>query len=141
LWREEGLCRKPKSQTALSEAAGQSRCCIPNHVWALDFQFDQTTDRRNLKFLNIIDEFTRESLVSIVARSITHEEVQGVLADLTDARGATPQFLRSDNGSEFSATALVAWLKNNGVTNAFIEPASPWQNGKTAKRRAITASP
>lgn len=138
LWREEGLCRKRKSR--------QQRHCkpqvsvvaaFPNHVWALDFQFDQTTDGRNLKFLNIIDEFTRESLVSIAARSITHDEVQQVLADLIKARGAVPQFLRSDNGAEFSARALVEWLGRTGVTNAFIKPASPWQNGKAESYNGI----
>ncbi len=138
LWREEGLCRKRKSRKQRCQKPRvKVVAAFPDHVWALDFQFDQTTDGRNLKFLNIVDEFTRESLVSIVARSITHEDVQHVLADLIKARGAQPQFLRSDNGSEFSATALIAWLKNNGVTNAFIEPASPWQNGKAESYNGI----
>jgi putative transposase len=36
--------------------------CTPNVVWALDFQFDQTSEGRMLKFLNVVDEFTREAL-------------------------------------------------------------------------------
>ena len=63
--------------------------------------------------------------------------MQHVLADLIKARGAHPRFLRSDNGSEFSAHALVAWLKANGVINAFITPASPWQNGKAESYNGI----
>ena len=34
----------------------------PNQVWAIDFQFDETADRRRLKLLNIVDEHTREAL-------------------------------------------------------------------------------
>jgi putative transposase len=138
LWREEGLCRKRKSRRQRhNKPQVKVIAAFANHVWALDFQFDQTTDGRNLKFLNIVDEYTRESLISIVARSITHEDVQEVLADLIRARRAQPQFLRSDNGAEFSALALVAWLRRAGVTNAFITPASPWQNGKAESYNGI----
>lgn len=108
LWREEGLCRKRKSRKQrCNKPLVKVEAAFPNHVWALDFQFDQTTNGRNLKFLNIIDEFTRESLVSVVARSITNEDVRNVLADLIRARGTTPLFLRSDNGVEFAASELV----------------------------------
>ena len=138
LWREEGLCRKRKARKQRCQKPQvKVIAAFPNHVWALDFQFDQTVDGRNLKFLNIVDEYTRESLVSIAARSLTHEDVQQVLADLIRARGAQPRFLRSDNGSEFSAKALIAWLDTNGVTNAFITPASPWQNGKAESYNGI----
>jgi len=37
--------------------------------------------------------------------------------------------LRSDNGSEFTATAVREWLERVGVTTHFIEPGSPWENG------------
>jgi putative transposase len=138
LWREEGLCRKRKSRKQRCQKPQVSVVAeYPNHVWALDFQFDQTTNGRDLKFLNIIDEFTRESLVSIAARSLTNEDVREVLADMITARGSAPGYLRSDNGPEFSAIALVEWLKDNGVTNAFIKPASPWQNGKAESYNGI----
>jgi transposase InsO family protein len=41
----------------------------PNHVWALDFQFDTTGDGRTLKLLHVVDEYTREALAMRVARS------------------------------------------------------------------------
>jgi putative transposase len=138
LWREEGLCRKRKSRKQRCQKPQVTVIAsFPNDVWALDFQFDQTTDGRNLKFLNIIDEFTRESLVSIAALTMTHEDVRQILADLIKARGTAPCYLRSDNGAEFTAAALVAWLKDNDVTNAFIKPASPWQNGKAESYNGI----
>jgi putative transposase len=39
-----------------------------------------------------------------------------------------PTFIRSDNGPEFIANALSAWLSTQGVTTRYIEPGSPWQN-------------
>jgi len=69
LWREEGLCRKRKSRKqSCQKPQVKVQAAFPNHIWALDFQFDQTVDGRNLKFLNIVDEYTRESLVSIAVR-------------------------------------------------------------------------
>jgi putative transposase len=45
--------------------------------------------------------------------------------------------LSSDNGAEFAASELVAWLGRAGVTSAFIAPASPWQNGKAESYNGI----
>lgn len=138
LWREEGLCRKRKSRRQrCAKPQVKTQALFKDHVWALDFQFDQTTDGRVLKFLNIVDEFTRESLVSIASRTLTNNDVKHVMADLIEARGCHPQFLRSDNGKEFTANELVTWLQDTGVTNAFITPASPWQNGKVESYNGI----
>ena len=72
LWREEGLrvpARRCKRRR-LGEStvpADRLRAERPGHVWALDFQFDQTADGRVLKLLNVVDEFTREALAIHVA--------------------------------------------------------------------------
>ena len=44
------------------------------------------------------------------------------------ARGA-PRYLRSDNGPEFVATAVLRWLTDSGIDTAYIAPGKPWQNG------------
>ena len=132
LWREEGLrvpVRKRKRRR-LGEStvpAARLRAERPNHVWAFDFQFDQTADGRALKLLNIVDEFTRESLVMLVARSIDAEMVVGALERLCGERRA-PELLRMDNGPEMTAHALRDWCTLSGTGTAFIEPGSPWQN-------------
>ena len=41
----------------------------------------------------------------------------------------TPQYIRSDNGPEFIATALRKWISDVGSQTAYIEPGSPWENG------------
>ena len=74
LWRKEGL-RRPqrctKRRRIRPDSPERLRANCPNHVWAIDFQFDETADYRRLKLANIVDEFTRESLAMEVDRSIT----------------------------------------------------------------------
>ena len=100
----------------------------PNHVWAFDFQFDQTADGRALKLLNIVDEFTREALVMLVARSIDADTVVATLERLVAERRA-PELLKCDNGPEMTAHALSDWCVLSKTGTAFIEPGSPWQKG------------
>ncbi len=51
-----------------------------------------------------------------------------ILFDLFIERGV-PEYIRSDNGSEFTAKAVREWLSNVGVKTLCIEPGSPWENG------------
>jgi putative transposase len=97
-------------------------------VWAYDFVFDTCADGRALKCLTIVDEFTRECLAIDVAGSIRSGRVIEVLSQLVSIHGA-PQYLRSDNGPEFVALAVLRWVQTVGIDPAFIDPGKPWQNG------------
>jgi len=132
LWREEGLRvpeRKRKRQRLGDSTvpAKRLRAERPDQVWAFDFQFDQTADGRSLKLLNIVDEFTREVLVMLVARSIDADTVVRTLEGLVLERGV-PELLRCDNGPEMTAHALRDWCQLSRTGAVFIEPGSPWQN-------------
>jgi transposase InsO family protein len=97
-------------------------------VWSYDFVADRTHDGRPIKIFNVIDEFTRECLASVVMRRIRSQEVILILADLMIQRGC-PTHVRSDNGPEFIAKNLMKWFKQLEVQPLFIEPGSPWENG------------
>jgi putative transposase len=131
LWREEGLRRPPPRKNKKRRPAGFGGVLFcaeyPNHVWGLDFQFDETADLRRLKLLNIVDEHTREALATDVARSITADHVVAVLERLVAERGA-PGFIRMDNGPELIAWALRDWCRLTGAGTIYIEPGSPWEN-------------
>jgi putative transposase len=101
---------------------------FPKHVWSYDFMEDRTHNGVSFRILNIIDEYTRECLAVRVARSLTHQDVIDVLTELFCDRGV-PVHLRSDNGPEFIAKRLRAWLRRLEVKPLFIEPGSPWENG------------
>ncbi len=132
LWREEGLRIPPKRRKKRLSGIGTNvgpLCPIaPNVVWAMDFQFDTTADGRTLKMLNVIDEFTRECLTITVDRSIDADYVVAVLDRLVVERGATPAFVRFDNGPEFVAQTVADWCTETGTDSLFIDPGSPWQN-------------
>ena len=132
LWREEGLrvSQRRRKRQRLGEStvpAERLRAQRPDHVWAFDFQFDQTADGRALKLLNVVDEFTRESLAMLAARSIDADTAVSVLEVLAAERGA-PELLRCDNGPEMTGHALRDWCELSKAGTAFIEPGSPWQN-------------
>jgi transposase InsO family protein len=133
IWQKEGL-QVPQKQPKRSRLWLADGSCIRhraeylNHVWSYDFVSEQTHDGRKFKILNIIDEYTKECLASHVARRIRAQDVILVLADLFLQKGC-PGFVRSDNGPEFIAKKLVAWMKSLSVQPLFIEPGSPWENG------------
>ena len=87
---------------------------VSGHVWAYDFVEGRTHDGRKFRILTIIDEASRECLALIVARQLRHEDVLAALAELFVTRGP-PANIRSDNGSEFIATAVQKWLGQIGV--------------------------
>ncbi len=133
IWRKEGL-KVPKKQPKRGQLWWNDGSCVRrraehrNHVWSYDFVFDRTQDGRPLRMLTMVDEFTRECLAIDVGRHYRSEHVLDRLAELFVERG-TPEFIRSDNGSEFTAIAVREWLKRLGVKALFIEPGSPWENG------------
>jgi putative transposase len=133
LWREEGLRvprRKRKRQRLGSSTVkgARLRAVRPNHVWALDFQFDTTTDGRVLKLLHIVDEHTRETLAIQVERRIDADHTVRVLDRVVRGRGRRPELVRRDNGPELTANALRDWCRFGGADTSYIEPGSPWQN-------------
>ena len=131
LWREEGLrvaVRRRKKHHGQSTCEIDPKAAGPDDVWAIDFQFDATTDGRPVKILSIIDEYTRENPGGLVARSITSPTLASELDRITAIRGKTPRVLRMDNGPEMIAQALADWAE--GRTGlSFIPPGEPWKNG------------
>jgi transposase InsO family protein len=133
IWRREGL-KVPQKQPKRSRLWLNDGSCIrlrpehKDHVWSYDFVMARTADGRALRMLNIIDEYTRECLSILVKRKITSQDVIDQLFHLFIFRGI-PSHIRSDNGPEFTATAVRKWLGQLGVKTLFIEPGSPWENG------------
>lgn len=133
LWRREGLkvpqkARKKRHLGHSANGCARYRAEHADHVWAWDFIFDRTTNGRSLKWLSIVDEYTRECLALVTARSIAAQDVIDVVAELFVLRGA-PQHLRSDNGPEFIARRLRRWLEWTEAKTLYIAPGAPWENG------------
>ena len=133
IWRREGL-KVPPRQPERGRLWLNDGSCVrlrperANHVWAYDFVEDRTRDGRRFRMLCVVDEFTRECLAIRVARKLGAADVIDVLSDLFILRGV-PAHVRSDQGPEFVAEAVKGWIAGVGAATAFIERASPWENG------------
>jgi len=88
---------------------------------------EHTSDGRPLRILNILDEHSRECLASIVERRLTAHDVIDTLSERFIESGARV-YIRSDNGSKFTAVLDRRWIERIGARTAFIEPGSPWEN-------------
>lgn len=132
LWKRHGFkiepqrTRNPRKKKAKGSIPHQAE--YPNHVWSYDILFDRLAEGQSFKTLSILDEFTRECPAILAAPSILAEDVIALLSSVIAVRGA-PAFLRSDNGSEFTAEGVQAWLEQNHIGPTFIPPGQPWKNG------------
>ncbi|HEY3325666.1 MAG TPA: IS3 family transposase [Novimethylophilus sp.] len=130
LWRTLGLDlpkRRPRKRRCGTDIRipGATQ---PNNVWTYDFVHDRLADGGTLKMLCILDEHTRECLAIEVGNSLRSQDVILALSRLMRLYGK-PAYIRSDNGAEFTATAVMKWLRDHNVGPAYIKPGSPWQNG------------
>lgn len=89
---------------------------------------DHTINGKAFKVLNIIDEYTRECLATLVNRKIKADDVIDQLFNLFVFRNV-PEHIRSDNGPEFVSKALDQWAYLNSVELDFSRPGKPTDNG------------
>jgi transposase InsO family protein len=130
LWREEGLRvpqRRRRKRLGTSATKNPPVADAPNKVWAVDFQFDATTDGRPVKIVSIVDEHTRECLGGLVERNVTGDDLIDELDTIAAERGY-PAALRCDNGPELACSAMADWAGER-VGLHFIPPGEPWRNG------------
>jgi putative transposase len=133
IWREQSL-KVPTKQPKRKRLYLNDGSCLrlrplyPNHVWSYDFVSDRLSNGKKIRMLTVIDEYTRECLTIHVDYQLKSDDVLDVLSTLFLTKGL-PDYIRSDNGSEFTAHPLQKWLKDLGVKTAYIEPGSPWENG------------
>lgn len=130
LWTQLGLQlpRRRGRRRRLGSEVRLPGAPVPNSVWTYDFVHDRLADKTNLKLLCVLDEHTRECLAIEVGRSMSSMTVIQTLARLMRLYGK-PSHIRSDQGAEFTAGAVMRWLRDQNVGPVFIAPGKPWQNG------------
>lgn len=78
--------------------------------------------------MNVCDEHTREALAIVVDRRIDADRTVATLEEIVRRRSTAPEFIRCDNGPEFTAHAIRDWCRFQGTRTSYIEPGSPWEN-------------
>ena len=129
LYQEEGLAvrRRRSRKRAVGIRAPAPVLALPNQRWSLDFVHDQMASGRRFRVLNIVDDVTRECLRAVPDTSISGRRVVRELADLIAERGK-PGMIVSDNGTELTSNAVLAWCGEIGVEWHYIAPGRPMQN-------------
>ncbi len=131
LRRELGLAIPPKKRRQRRRGISTglpAKATHPNDVWGWGFVHGTTMRGGKLRMPTVVDEYTRECRCIRVDRRINAGKVQKVMARLIEEYGS-PEYIRSDNGSEFIESNLREWLSRERVKALYIEPGSPWQNG------------
>ncbi|MDB6122324.1 MAG: family transposase, partial [Pedosphaera sp.] len=118
-----------KTRRPRGPQAERARAARPHEVWSYDFIHDRLENGVGVKMLTVLDEFSRECLGILVARSITAAGVIGFLEMLILKHGA-PENARSDNGPEFVVAAVQQWAAQAAIQIHYIAPGSPWENGQ-----------
>ena len=137
--RSEGLQVKPPKKRRHRQGistGSPTKSNGRNHVWSWDFVHDRTDNGGPLKIMALIDEYTRKCLCLRVACQLTSKDVLTVLSEAIE-KEETPNYIRSDNGSEFIAHQVQQWLADKKIKAIYIDPGSPWLPSEATPQRAI----
>ena len=130
IYKEERLTVRKRGgrKRALGTRAPMAIPQDANQRWSLDFVSDALVDGRRFRILCVIDDFSRECLATIVDNSLSGERVARELDAIAERRGY-PCMVVSDNGTELTSNAMLAWQQDRGVEWHYIAPGKPMQNG------------
>ena len=130
LYKEERLTVRKRGgrKRALGTRAPMTVPQGINQRWSLDFASDALIDSRRFRILAVIDNFSRECLALVADNSLSGIRVARELDRLAELRGY-PCLIVSDNGTELTSNAILAWQKEHRVEWHYIAPGKPMQNG------------
>lgn len=130
LYKEERLSVRKRGgrKRALGTRAPMAIPQDRNLRWSLDFVMDTLVSGRRFRILAVVDDFTRECLGLVADTSLTAPRVVRELSLIIESRGC-PRMIVSDNGTEFTSNAILAWQEERGIEWHYIAPGKPMQNG------------
>lgn len=130
LYREEGLCLRPKRPRRRKMAVHREARCQPsrpNQVWSMDFVHDELSNGNKIRLLTVVDIYTREALAIEVGSRLRGDDVVRVLNRLVYLRGR-PDAVFCDNGAEFTGQIVDLWAYHHKVRMDFSRPGTPTDN-------------
>lgn len=116
--------RRHKSSTGRIQRMPAERV---NQCWSMDFVADNLFNGSRIRFLTVVDVFSRECLAIEVGQGLKGDDVVQTVNVITQQRGS-PEQIFVDNGSEFISKTLDKWAYEKSVTLAFSRPGKPTDN-------------
>ena len=138
LYRDEGLAvRRRRARRRIAVARMPiPRPAGPNSRWSLDFVHDQLAWERRFRVLTIIDDVTKECLAAVPDTSLSGKRVVRELQALIARRGR-PGAIVSDNGTEFTSAAVLAFVQAGKLDWRYIAPGNSTQNAFVPQRASL----
>jgi putative transposase len=131
LYTEEGLTlkrKRPKRRKSAAPRQIRAEAEGVNERWAVDFVHDVLAGGRTIRILTAIDAFSRECVALVAQPQFRGEGVAAILGDVGRERGALPELISVDNGTEFTSRALDHWAYWNQIRLDFSRPGKPTDN-------------
>jgi len=129
IYREEGLVVRKRRRKRL-KAVVRRPMSLPTGTaqrWSMDFVHDQLSDGRRFRVFNVVDDFSRQSVVAYAATSLPSSSVTRAL-ELAIEEHAKPDTIVCDNGPEFTCLHFLQWAARQRIDVQYIEPGKPIQN-------------
>ena len=126
LYREERLTVRPRGgrKRAIGTRSPMAVPQGPNQRWSVDFLHDVLADGRRFRVFAAVDDFTRECLALTVDTAISGARVVRELGRIAELRGR-PCMIVSDNGTELTSNAVLAWSHETGIEWHYIALGNP----------------
>ena len=139
LYKEERLTVRKRGgrKRALGTRAPMAIPQDRNLRWSIDFVADTLDSGRRFRILTLVDDFTRECLGLVVDTSLTGLRVARELDRIAEVRGY-PGMIVSDNGTELTSNAILAWQQEHDVEWHYIAPGKPMRIAVATKAGYVT---
>jgi putative transposase len=117
----------PRRKVSIKVRKEQMVANRKNECWSMDFVSDQLYSGHRIRFLTIVDNFTRESPGVGVGVSCKGTDVVRFLETAIQEHGQ-PEVIKVDNGPEFISKELDLWAYGRGIKLDFSRPGKPTDN-------------
>jgi putative transposase len=140
VYREEGLVVRRKKRKHVAAAPRETRPepTGTNQRWSMDFISDSLKDRRTLRVVSVVDDWSRFCPAVEVDLSLSAQRVVRALEQAGEQYGL-PKSIVMDNGPEFTSRALDPWAHGRGIKLVFIRTGKPIENAYAESFNAACA--
>ena len=129
IYREEKLMVRKRggSQKSRGNKGADAGADAAERAMVAGLRLRSVRQRPEIPDLTVVDDCTRECLAAVADTSISGVRVARELDQIIARRGQ-PKMIVSDNGTELTSSAVIAWAIERQIDWHYIAPGKPTQN-------------